>query len=586
MSSRDATMVALPVSEALRTATLGRRSLSAEELNTVSTHQLNTLRDPSDHGEGPQRQFSTPAVTSAAQPGPCPLDHVASCDVAPPAQTDQYSNIPARDVGDLPRSTAPGGPAIIGGATATAPSYAHAAATPSFAQRVAAGARPRNATSRPPPTPAFFPGKDTAVLFPSIDGFTVEAYTRAAAALVGPRNVIAASRISHGRLCMYLATKAVVDEFLADHGGITVTDVFVPARRLQTPAERLVLSNVAPCIPHAVLEAEVARLYAVVSPMTFVSLGIRDPTLSHVISFRRQVYVVRNEQDVVPDSFLVNFDGESYRIFASFDDVRCFRCKSHGHLSRRCPTIRTDAPPAAVAQDFPPLITSPQRTPATPAPTPLSAPLTPTPAAPTPPPATPHAEAPSTDAVPDPPSDAAAVASPPDQCPELMDTSVGSPSAPPDGGRSGSPDRKKMRPDVETPVADAAVASLPPPTPISTPSPAPDNFETLFAPIQVFLAQNTDRFDLPFSDFLRFLRSVRRSGKPYDVARTFTDDVPSLIDLLTLSLPHLLSSGERALKARVARLAAALSKAAAYLELTGEEFLPLSHVLSVESLVG
>lgn len=145
-----------------------------------------------------------------------------------------------------------------------------------------------------------------------------------------------------------------------------------------------------------------------------------------------------------------------------------------------------------------------------------------------------------------------------------------------------------MRPEAETPDATAA-ATLPPPfssTPSSTPTPAPDNFETLFAPIQVVLEQNTDKFDLPFSAFLQFLRSVKKSSKPYDVARKFTDDVPRLIDLLALSSPHLHSSGERALKARVDRLAAALSKAATYLESTGEEFLPLSHTLSVESLVG
>lgn len=146
----------------------------------------------------------------------------------------------------------------------------------------------------------------------------------------------------------------------------------------------------------------------------------------------------------------------------------------------------------------------------------------------------------------------------------------------------------------DTIASDTGASSPPPPppssstTPAATPTPvqATDHFDTLFAPIQVLLDQNPDKYEISFSDFLQFLRAVKSNNKPYEVARKFTDDIPSLIDLLTSSLPHLHSSGDRALRARVNRLATSLSKAAHYLESTGEEFLPLSHALSVESLVG
>lgn len=567
-------MIALPVSEELRKATLNRRAVSAEHHDSTQqyTKQLNNERGP--YGiVGSPRPLASAAPTSLDS-----QEHVASGDVTPTAQTER-----SRDVSREPSSAAASGLGHAGGVPAST-SYATAAATPTFAQRVAAGARPRNTQQ----TQVLFPGKETAVLFPSVDGFTVEAYTRAAAALVGGRNIIAASRISHGRICIYLATKAVVDEFLADHGGITITDVFVPARRLKTPAERLVLSNVAPCIPHAVLEAEIARLYAVVSPMSFVSLGIRDPALSHVISFRRQVYVVRNEQDVVPDSFLVAYDGESYRIFASFDDVRCYRCKGHGHLSRRCPTLQADATQAPGTEEFPPLPTQPTPPPPPPA-SPLPPPASLTPPPPPPPPtAQPHPS--DTGHVAPNDTTPAAASTPPQH--EAMDTHVGLPTESPTSSRPGSPHRKNMQQDA---VASDAGASAPPPPPPSssatpaanpTPDPATDRFDTLFQPIQVLLDQNPDKFTISFSDFLQFLRDVKSNNKPYEVARKFTDDVPSLIDLLTSSLPHLRSSGDRALRARVDRLATSLSKAAHYLESTGEQFLPLSHTLSVESLVG
>lgn len=140
-----------------------------------------------------------------------------------------------------------------------------------------------------------------------------------------------------------------------------------------------------------------------------------------------------------------------------------------------------------------------------------------------------------------------------------------------------------MRHDAETPDADASLP--PPPSPSATRTPPTDCFDTLFTPVKELIEQSPDKFQLPYCDFLQFLRAVKCNNKPYEVARTFTDDVPTLIDLLTFSLPHLKKSGERALKARIDRLARSLSKTAAYLDSSGEEYSQLSHTLSVESLV-
>lgn len=77
--------------------------------------------------------------------------------------------------------------------------------------------------------------------------------------------------------------------------------------------------------------------------------------------------------------------------------------------------------------------------------------------------------------------------------------------------------------------------------------------------------------------------AVKHHDKPYEVARRFTNDVPTLASLLQTSLRHL--SGHRALRTRVERLAANLNRAATHLETLGGDELDKSHSISLESLV-
>uniref|UniRef100_A0A6P7F5E5 Uncharacterized protein LOC114324948 n=1 Tax=Diabrotica virgifera virgifera TaxID=50390 RepID=A0A6P7F5E5_DIAVI len=66
---------------------------------------------------------------------------------------------------------------------------------------------------------ATFPSKLQAVIIPAVDTLKLEDYVTAIGSLVQPKNVLFSSRISNGRICIYLSSKEVVDTFLTDHGG-------------------------------------------------------------------------------------------------------------------------------------------------------------------------------------------------------------------------------------------------------------------------------------------------------------------------------------------------------------------------------
>ena len=61
------------------------------------------------------------------------------------------------------------------------------------------------------------PKKDQAIVTEVIDGLTIKDYTLAIGKIVKPENVLFVSRISNGRVCVYLSSQDLVNK-LTDPG--------------------------------------------------------------------------------------------------------------------------------------------------------------------------------------------------------------------------------------------------------------------------------------------------------------------------------------------------------------------------------
>ncbi|KAK9872878.1 hypothetical protein WA026_020232 [Henosepilachna vigintioctopunctata] len=86
-----------------------------------------------------------------------------------------------------------------------------------------------------------------------------------------------------------------------------------------------------------------------------VSSALRILPRSHVMSFRRHVYI--NPQDLanIPESLLVDFEYTQYRIILSVDNVACFKCNETGHIASKCP-LKTNT--ADISNQFQEYMTS------------------------------------------------------------------------------------------------------------------------------------------------------------------------------------------------------------------------------------
>lgn len=125
---------------------------------------------------------------------------------------------------------------------------------------------------------------------------------------------------------------------MATYSSITINNQDIQARRLITPASRITLSNVCPTIPHGTLEIELKKLdLNLVSPVTFIKIGVSNPEYGHIFSFRRQVFTSPlSPESNIPESFTLTYENTLYRIFVSVDGLTCFKCKQPGHIAVNC----------------------------------------------------------------------------------------------------------------------------------------------------------------------------------------------------------------------------------------------------------
>nr|CAI5828754.1 unnamed protein product [Callosobruchus analis] len=190
-----------------------------------------------------------------------------------------------------------------------------------------------------------YPSKEQAIVFNAINGVIVQDYLLKIGPLVQPESILFCSRISNNRVCIYLSSKDVVDKSLDDYNEIVLQNSTIKVRRLITPAIRLVISNVCPTIPHEIIEDNLQRFgLNLVSPISFLRIGATVAEYSHILSFRRQVYISHTET-AIPESFEVTFENVTYRVFISSDNQKCYTYNTAGHIAARCPNNTPRAEP-------------------------------------------------------------------------------------------------------------------------------------------------------------------------------------------------------------------------------------------------
>lgn len=201
-----------------------------------------------------------------------------------------------------------------------------------------------------------FPSRNQAIIIHAVENFKLQDYVYNVGLHIGPANILFSSRISNNRICIYLKSSKLADQFSTSHPSINIGNINLKVRKLLNPSKKLILSNVSPHIPHSAIEkALTENRMKLSSPISFMRAGLSDDQYKHVLSFRRQLYflpdVQQSETDEfkLPESLLINYEDEQYRIYLSSDEDH----PHSPHTSESILTLDNNTNPNGVPTDYP-----------------------------------------------------------------------------------------------------------------------------------------------------------------------------------------------------------------------------------------
>lgn len=192
----------------------------------------------------------------------------------------------------------------------------------------------KNHTTHPE---TLFPKKDQAIIMNAVESLKIKDYIIRIGDIIGPKNILFASKISKNRICVYTSDKSMVEKIVTNYSHIEINGNQINIRKMISPAKRIILSNVCPSIPHSIIE-DILKSNGIqlVSPISFLRVGMQETEYSHVLSFRRHVYINENNDIQFPTSVTLNYEETDYRIFLNEETTTCFICKKQGHTSNNC----------------------------------------------------------------------------------------------------------------------------------------------------------------------------------------------------------------------------------------------------------
>lgn len=200
------------------------------------------------------------------------------------------------------------------------------------------------ASNSVPPQPqraqeaAHEPNKKNAIILEDTKNFSQDQVLRAVADIIGGRNIIYITRLSSGRICIYLANEESTNKIVGE-SGITINDVFLPCRKYISEATKVVVSNCPPEMSDESLKKVLEPYGRVVSPPTRLRVSTNHDDLKHVLTWRRSVYVLfsHDAQEMPSRVSITNpTDGVKHTLYLDKDEKICGFCKIPGHLIEKC----------------------------------------------------------------------------------------------------------------------------------------------------------------------------------------------------------------------------------------------------------
>ncbi|KAG8223105.1 hypothetical protein J437_LFUL002053 [Ladona fulva] len=309
--------------------------------------------------EPPTNAGKSPATSPRAVKKDCP----GAEKMKPPSSTPSTINANHPSTSTTSSLITASSPITTTSSPITTSSSSNTTSTPSSY----AAATRSNATGTTTPAETFAgqsdADKQTAVVADALEGLALEDYLVALTTLVDPRDINFASRISLGRMCIYLRTREMAERVAASTG-IPQKGKIIKFRKYVLGCTRIFLSNAIPDIPGKSIHEHLSKFGRVVGPINFCRANCSNPLFAHVRGFRRVAHVVVENLAVLPIAIPITHGGTTHTVFLNLEDHTCTNCGKRGHHEARCsakiqpsaepvptPTTERDEAPAETVKE-------------------------------------------------------------------------------------------------------------------------------------------------------------------------------------------------------------------------------------------
>lgn len=177
---------------------------------------------------------------------------------------------------------------------------------------------------------------DQAIILSTVNDIMSEEYVYAVGQIVKPSNILYAYKMALDRMCIYLKDKDMTNKFDEENTTLNIANQTIHVKHLVKSAKTLIISNVSPIIPHAVITEKLEQLgLTLKSPMKFLRAGLKNPEYAHVLRARKQVFVQPTDNEI-PETEWIKYEDTPYRIYICDDSLICTNCKKTGHKTEKC----------------------------------------------------------------------------------------------------------------------------------------------------------------------------------------------------------------------------------------------------------
>lgn len=184
--------------------------------------------------------------------------------------------------------------------------------------------------------------KQNAIVIPTVELIPLDDYLEAISNITNIENITHASKITNERVCIYFKTQQLANDLIKSNPTIQINNHTLPLRKLITPSKKLFISGLHPFISNQfiinLLDNFKIRKQ---SQLLDIKIGTQNPRFAHIKSLRKLIFIHPDDAELVPDTIVIEYETEKYRIFFSIEDVNCSICNGTGHSQNKCPKNNT-----------------------------------------------------------------------------------------------------------------------------------------------------------------------------------------------------------------------------------------------------